>query len=430
MILSLSWKPLILTCLVTLTMASGCASGTVRPTTPTYTGNERPEPSRPIRPAAPTETGAVSDRYADSRSAYIPRHLPRADVVGMHRVAVLLPFSSNDPNVRRLARGLFNAVQLAMFEVGSDRVVLMPKDTGGDAQLAGKAAREAIQDGAVAIIGPLFSQQIATVAAEAQTINAPVLSFSTDIGSLGKGAYLVSLTPRTEVERIVDYAVKAGITRFAMFGPNSAYGRTVETALREETAKKGALVVAVEYYSPGESSPQQAARRLAGVVKSEDRSSPGKVAVLIPERGVQLRTVASLLPYFDVNVRQVKFLGTGAWNDPEVWREPSLFGGLFPAPDPASVADFDKRYQEVFGEAPPSLSSYGYDAGALAATLAGLDQISSSMIERDEGWQGITGLFRFRSDGGAERGLAVMQVQTQGGVRTISPAIASFGPVS
>jgi hypothetical protein len=187
MILSLSWKPLILTCLVTLTMASGCASGTVRPTTPTYTGNERPEPSRPIRPAAPTETGAVSDRYADSRSAYIPRHLPRADVVGMHRVAVLLPFSSNDPNVRRLARGLFNAVQLAMFEVGSDRVVLMPKDTGGDAQLAGKAAREAIQDGAVAIIGPLFSQQIATVAAEAQTINAPVLSFSTDIGSLGKG---------------------------------------------------------------------------------------------------------------------------------------------------------------------------------------------------------------------------------------------------
>jgi hypothetical protein len=348
----------------------------------------------------------------------------------MHRVAVLLPFSSNDPNVRRLSRGLFNAIQLAMFEVGSDKIMLMPKDAGGDAQTAGQAAREAIRDGAVAIIGPLFSQQIPSVAAEAQAVNAPVLSFSTDIGSLGKGAYLVSLTPRTEVERIVDYAVQTGTTRFAMFGPNSAYGRTVETALREETAKRGALVVSVEYYSPGESSPQQAAKRLAAIVKAEDKASPGKVAVLIPERGVQLRTVASLLPYFDVNVRQVKFLGTGAWNDPDVWREPSLFGGLFPAPDPVSVGEFERRYRDVFEEAAPALSSYGYDAGALAATLAGLDQIGGAMIERAEGWQGVSGLFRFQPDGGAERGLSVMQVQTQGGVRTIAPAIASFGPIS
>ena len=55
-----------------------------------------------------------------------------------------------------------------------------------------------------------------------------------------------------------------------------------------------------------------------------------------------------------MNPRQVKFLGTGFWNDPDVWREPSLYGGAFPAPDPAALADFGKRYQAIYGEAAAS----------------------------------------------------------------------------
>ncbi|MDZ4760972.1 MAG: penicillin-binding protein activator [Alphaproteobacteria bacterium] len=413
-------------CLLALTALSGCIGGAPRPTTPTYTGNQRPDPSRPPRPGEPIPGAAVSERYADSRNAYQPRHIARADAGDLKRIAVLLPFSSTDAEVRRLSRGLFNAIQMSLFEIGASDIVLMPKDSSGDTNQVAGAADEAIRDGAIAIVGPLFAQQIPAVAAEAREVNAPVFSFSTDVTALGQGAYLMSLTPKTEIERIVDYATLTGVTRFAMFGPNTAYGRTVETALREEVARRGGLVIAAEYYNPGDSSPQAAAKRLATVVRAEDRASPGKVAVLIPERGVQLRTVASLLPYFDVNVRTVKFLGTGAWNDPEVWREPSLFGGAFPAPDPASVADFEQRYLATFGEAAPNLSSYGYDAGALAATLADIGRLDAAMLQRQEGWSGVNGLFRFQPDGSVQRALTVMQVQTQGGVKIVSPAVVAF----
>ena len=101
-----------------------------------------------------------------------------------------------------------------------------------------------------------------------------------------------------------------------------------------------------EFYTPGNSSPQEPARRVAMVVKAENTANPGKVAVLIPEGGVQLRQVASLLPYVgDLNLREIKFLGTGRWNDPEIWRESALRGGAFPAPDPATLSDFERRYK-------------------------------------------------------------------------------------
>jgi ABC-type branched-subunit amino acid transport system substrate-binding protein len=409
---------------------TACVDGPSRPTTPTYSGNQRPNPTRPPRPGEPLPSAPVSTKFADSRSAYMPRHIPNGDRRDLKRIAVMLPFSSPDPDVRKLANALFNAIQMSLFEVGAQDVVLMPRDSGTDPESSGRAAQDAIKDGAVAVVGPLFAQQIPSVAQEASRVGAPVFSFSTDTSAIGGGAYLMSLTPQTEIDRIVDWASTQGVNRFAMFGPDTEYGHIAETALNAAAARHGAVVIDAEYYKPSDNSPQAPAKRLSERVKAEDKASPGKVAVLIPERGVQLRTVASLLPYFDVNVRQVKFLGTGAWNDSAVWREPALFGGAFPAPDPNLIADFDKRYQAAFGEPAPKLASFGYDAGALAAALAKGDRLDAAMVQRQEGFAGVNGLFRFLGDGSIQRALTVMQIEPGGGVKVISPAVVAFSPGS
>lgn len=418
--------------LLALTALAGCVDGPSRPTTPAYTGNTRPEPTRPARPGDPAPRDPVSTRYAESRSAYMPRHIDRNDRRDLKRIAVLLPFSSSNSDVAKLARGLFNSIQMAMFEVGATNVVLIPKDTGDDAggAAADQAAKDAIRDGAMAVIGPLFASHVPLVARDAAEVHAPVLAFSTDVSAIGQGAYLVSLTPKTEVQRIVEWATTQGVSRIAMFGPDTPYGHTVEQALREEAAKRGAVVIAVEYYDTSPSSPQAAAKRLSTAVKRENAQSPGKVAVLIPERGIQLRTVSPLLAYVDIDPRVVKYLGTGAWNDPSVWRERSLNGGAFPAPDPAELAKFEQRYQATFGEAPPALASYGYDAGSLAANLAKVDRLDAGMLQRPEGWLGVNGLFRFLPDGGVERALAVLQLQSDSTPRIVSPALKAFTPGS
>lgn len=372
------------------------------------------------------------ETYAGSRSAYIPRHIARNEMQNVKRIAVLLPFNSSNAEVKKQVQGIYNAIQMALFQVNSRDVVLMPRDaSSADPKVVSEIAADAIRDGAVAVIGPVFAPQVPPVAARAAEVRAPVLAFSTDVSAFGKGAYLVSLTPYSEVERVVDWAMKDGVTRFAMLGPDTANSRTIEQALRQKVTERGGEVVSVQYYAPGNSSPQAEARRTASVIDAENRAYPNKVAVLIPESGVQLRSVGALLRAIaTVTPREVRFLGTGQWNDPDIWREPGLYGGAFPAPDPAALQDFEKRYLAVYGEPAPRLASFGYDAGALAATLAGADRLDAGMIQRPQGWSGVNGLFRFLPDGSVERALAVMQLQDRGGVRIVSPPLREFAPAS
>jgi branched-chain amino acid transport system substrate-binding protein len=415
-----------------LSALAGCIGpGGPRPTTPTYSGGLRPDPERPSRPEDPAPSAPVIERYADSRNAYQPRHVPREASDQIKRIAVILPFKSADPVLASYAKALFNAMQLALFDRTEARnVVLVAKDASStDPRETARVAEDAIRDGAIAVLGPINASHVSAVAGKAAEVRAPVFTFSTDESVLNQGAYLLSLTPRAEIERVLDYARNEGVTRIVMFGPDTPYGRGLENTVRQEAAERGQAVAGIEYYRAGDPSPQDAARRLAAVIQAEHAANPNKVAVLIPERGNQLRTVASILRSVSgTNQREVRFLGTGEWYDPAIWRETSLEGGAFPSADPEALAAFEKRYTEKFGEAPPRIASFGYDAGGLIANLASEDRLDAAMIQRSPGFVGINGLYRFLSDGSAERSLSIMQLQGRNGARVIVPAATQFAP--
>jgi hypothetical protein len=166
-------------------------------------------------------------------------------------------------------------------------------------------------------------------------------------------------------------------------------------------------------------------RRLAGEAATGE---PDFDAVLLPEGGAKLKAVASLLPYFDIDPAKVRILGTGLWDEPGLGSEPALVGAWFAAPAPAGRADFEKRFQAAYKQAPPRLASLGYDATALAAILAQRPRgtgFTAAALTDPSGFVGVDGIFRFRSDGRADRGLAVLQIERSG--RTVvSPAPETF----
>jgi ABC-type branched-subunit amino acid transport system substrate-binding protein len=154
-------------------------------------------------------------------------------------------------------------------------------------------------------------------------------------------------------------------------------------------------------------------------------------AVLLPEGGTKLRALAPLLPYSGVNTRSVKVLGTGLWDEPQLGREPSLVHGWFAAPPPEARQKFIERFTAAYGRMPPRIASLGYDAVALAASLADAppgERFTPDRLSNPNGFSGIDGLFRFDPSGHIERGLAVNEVLTNG-VAAVSPAPTSFAPV-
>lgn len=412
-----------------LVFVAACETTPARPPAPISSGAPRtapgtipPEGRLPLPGEEGFEEGVLGRAEADD--GYTPLHMSGRDV---RRAAVLLPFSHPRADVRAEAESMLAGIELAMFNRGEPAFVLLPKDTAGVKSTAEARAREALEEGADIIIGPLFSANVQVVRDLAYEANVPVVAFSNSREAAGGGSYLISISPEEEVIRIVDAAFQRGVRLFAYLGPSSDYGRRIEAGLRMRVAANGGRMVSSGFYSPSNDAPVDEARQVATAVRAELESEPRiRVAVMIPEGGVKLRSVAPLLPYYDVDIRRVQLLGTGLWNDPSVWREPTLIGGIFPAPDPASVARFSENFERIYSRKPTDLASIGYDAGALAAALATADALSYAGVTQQDGFSGVNGLFRFRADGTAERSLAVLELKAGEGAVPVELGRESF----
>jgi branched-chain amino acid transport system substrate-binding protein len=374
---------------------------------------------------------------------------------GPVRVALLVPLSGPE---EALGRAMLNAAQLALFDIAPDHLMLMPRDTKGTSAGAQQAAEEVLEEGAEIILGPIFSHAVRGAAAPARNREINIVAFSTDITVAGNGVYLMGFTPRRQVDRVVAYAREQGLFRFAALAPANSYGDEVVNSLGLAVAENGAELVRVERYDPYQPEATDPARSLAlydgrkaalrarraeleedggaealAELKSlENAETLGDVdfdAVMIPDGGAGLRTVAPLLPYYEVDTSKVRFLGTGLWDDETLGREPSLVGGWFAGPDPDTSRLFLQRFEAAYGYRAPRISSLAYDATALVSVLAmtenkRADYSAVALTDRD-GFAGADGLFRFNPDGLAERGLAVIEIGSRG-LKVIDPAPTSF----
>jgi ABC-type branched-subunit amino acid transport system substrate-binding protein len=151
-------------------------------------------------------------------------------------------------------------------------------------------------------------------------------------------------------------------------------------------------------------------------------------ALFVPQGGNVPAQVIQTLVSQGANLGQVKLLGSGQWDTQQVKNNPVLAGSWFAGPEDKGFQSFAQRYQSTYGSRPPRNASLVYDGVTLAAGLirsAGPQRFQQNILTNPDGFIGIDGLFRFRSNGLNERGLAVYQV-TGKGTQVISPAPRDF----
>lgn len=334
---------------------------------------------------------------------------------GRVRVGLLVPLSG-----RAAAAGtaLLNAAQMAAFDMSDDRFILQPYDTGGTPAGAAEAARQALSQGVRLLLGPLYANSTRAVGPLAERAGVNVVAFTTDPAVAGGNVFVMGFLVGEQVDRVVRFAMGEGRTIFGALAPSETYGRLAADALRRQVAARGGQMGAVQMYEP--SNPD---------LRGPARALQGSDAILIPDTGDGLRAAVNGLAYVDIDRRRTRTMGTMLWDDPALWRESALAGGIFPVPPRDSVRSFEQRYQEAFGSAPPDIAVLGYDAVALAAVLArsaGGARFDVATLTSASGFGGAAGIFRFRPDGTVERGLAVMEIQSGGNVMEVSPAPLSF----
>ncbi len=358
-------------------------------------------------------------------------------------VGLLLPLTGEHA---ALGQAMQRAAEIAVFDVAGEGFRLLPRDTGGTADGARRAAREALDAGADIILGPVFAPAVAAIRSMTQQAGVAVIAFTTDWTRAGGSVYVMGFTPDGQVRRAIDFAEARGVARFAALLPATPYGDAVLAALEETLALRAGTVTQVTRYSlAGQSgrdlsqavrdfadydrrkvAHEQAlrdggadrlrARRLNPLLAEEQLEPLPFDAVVMAEGGERARQLARLLDTHAVDPRSYRFIGTGLWDDADLGTEPALQGGWFAAPEPTRRRMFEQQYQSLYGAVPPRIATLAYDAAALAAVLArragpGQPPFSHAALQDPNGFLGIDGIFRFGADQVAERGLAVLEIQ-------------------
>jgi branched-chain amino acid transport system substrate-binding protein len=398
--------------------------------------------------SAPRQTRPAPGKTAASRSA-----TQEAKSAQNIRVALLLPLSGS---YRDVGQAMLNAATMALFDLGDPRIEIRPHDTKGTPEGASAATEAAFAEGDQIIVGPLLASSIRAAAPIAHKHDIKIIGFSSDRTVAGNGVYLLSFLPDEEIRRVLSYAHANGYQSYAAFVPQTRYGDTVLKSFTATLTEMGANIATSQTYLPDSAKIYGPAKLLAGYdfrhqellrerafltrLGKDDfaqdilnslakREVIGKVkfkAAFLPEGGSLLREIAPLFPYYDMD--GIKLLGTGLWYDPTLLQEPQLTGGWFAAPDPAHTSDFFDRYTKLYKKSSPRISTLAYDAIALVATLLAdhkKTDFSDHALTTRSGFSGIDGIFRFRPDGTAERGLAVLEIHPEG-FKVISPAPQNF----
>jgi ABC-type branched-subunit amino acid transport system substrate-binding protein len=184
-------------------------------------------------------------------------------------VGVVLPLSGK---YKAFGDAALRGLQLAVK--GSD-VELIIKDTQGDPALTGKIIEQlAFDEGVIAIIGPLLSDDARRAALVAEELQVPLITLSRADGltQIGPNIFRTMVTNAQQADALVDYAMGTlGYKTFAVLHPNTPFGVELTNAFWDAVEKRGGQLRGVESYDHDRKTFTEEAKKLVGRYYLEDR---------------------------------------------------------------------------------------------------------------------------------------------------------------
>jgi ABC-type branched-subunit amino acid transport system substrate-binding protein len=350
---------------------------------------------------------------------------PAIDTSAPVPVALLVPSGSGQAGDEFLATSLQNAAKLAIADLSGVKIDLRVYSTGGQPGQAQAMAIKAVDEGAQIILGPVFAQEAnaAGVAVSSRGIN--VLSFSNNPDIAGGNVFVLGQTFESTAARLASYAARNGKRKLMVVHDRNTGGELGLAAIRSGASSAGSSVVAVGNY---EFSQNGVVAAVPGIAASAKASGADAIFFTADTAGA-LPLVTQLLRENGIAAETTRFIGLTRWDVPTASLGlPGLQGGWFAMPDPGLYQQYQARYTAAFGSAPHPISGLAYDGIAAIGALVKqgkANALTGAALTQGSGFVGVNGIFRLRSDGTNDRGLAVAEVRG-GQVVVVDAAPRSF----
>ena len=148
-------------------------------------------------------------------------------------------------------------------------------------------------------------------------------------------------------------------------------------------------------------------------------------AVLFLGSGDDTKSLASFMRYYGLGARDARFYGTAVWDGTDLIYDLTMSGAKFAALHPIDT-EFSNLYEQVTGNTPTRLATFGFDAARMAIGMIKSNKSNAAYLLDPSGYIGTDGLFRLRPNGENERALRIVQLNGTDTPREVKSGAPNF----
>ena len=329
------------------------------------------------------------------------------------KIGVLLPLSGP---FQAIGQSFLKAIQLALFDIGNEKIKIYPKDSKGNALNSYLAAKEFEELGIEIVIGPVFFESLERLN-EIKSIT--FISLTNKVQKIPKNTIAFGINIKSQLQTLVKYFNEIKLSKTLLLSPKSQYINQTKIFnsssikfnkefLYDSNPKK--ITGEIEKLTKYRERKKDLERRIKILENSdlnkdkdelkilEQKHTLGKVnfdSVVVIDFGESLKSILTSFMFSDVSNKEVSFFTINQWFDKTLFNENAAQNLYFPAIDFDNYNKFNKKYFEIYKKKPNKVSILAYDALGLIyyCWVNNNFQFKADHLYNKEGFKGMHGEF-------------------------------------
>ena len=335
------------------------------------------------------------------------------------KIGLLVPMTGTN---KELGQSIIKAVSLALKDIDSDLIEIIPKDTATKPNQTLRSAFELKQMGVKVIIGPIFYESI-TYLDEMKDLT--FLSLTNKTLDLPKNVISAGINSTSQLNTIKKFLEKNNIQRTIFLTPMQDFEFEVKRGMKNSKIKifkeyvyntdPTKLTSQIEEITNYKIRKQNLEDEIYRIKKSNELNKEKKIkrlekryslgglnfdAVVIADFDESLKSVATSLLYTDVSPRNKYFIALNQWFNQSLLDETDIQPIYYPSINKNNFNNFKDKFYKEFNEYPSHLTLLSYDLVGLVYYLSLKENLSNlnKLFKRKNSFKGKIGIFDIKNN--------------------------------
>ena len=335
------------------------------------------------------------------------------------KIGLLVPMTGNNKD---LGQSIIKAVSLAIKDIDSDLIEIIPKDTATRPNQTLKSAFELKEMGVKVVIGPIFYESL-TYLDEMKDLT--FLSFTNKTLDLPKNVISAGINSTSQLNTIKKFLETNNIQRTIFLTPMQDYEFEVKNGIKNskikifkdyvydtEPTKLTSQIEKITNYKIRKQNLEDEIYRIKNsndtnkekkIKRLEKRYTLGRLnfdAVIIADFDESLKSVGTSLLYTDVSPKNKYFITLNQWFDSSLLNETDIQPIYFPSINKNNFDNYKEKFFKEFNEYPSHLSLLSYDLVGLVYYLSLKTNLTNlnKLFKKKNSFKGKIGIFDIKNN--------------------------------